>query len=193
MQRGTKVTRDGGLKIQCLACYRMMESQAESVQAHAAARVILAAVLAIANYRMANVGHVDTYLILASCQQVKKKQRTLVGLFHQFPFSSSPLAAVINRTAHHDHTISVVQPTLHPALWFFHDTFDHSDITTVDDSAVPVLDHLLLGINALGIDNESRSACIQSMHNMGSAMLTGLDKMPVEQCLHVQTARANRH
>ena len=66
VEDGAKVARDGSLEVEWLASHRMMECQAEGVQAHAAARVVLTAILAITHHRVPHVGHVDTYLVFAS-------------------------------------------------------------------------------------------------------------------------------
>ena len=48
-----------------------------------------------------------------------------------------------------------MQPALYLAGGVFHHTLDHGDIAAVDDGAVPVGSHLLLDVNALGIDHEA--------------------------------------
>ena len=63
----------------------MVESQTESVQTHAAARIILAAVFSITHHRVTDVGHVDTNLVLTPGEQVEEQQRTALGLFDKFP------------------------------------------------------------------------------------------------------------
>ena len=163
------------------------------MQTHAAATIILAAVFSIAHHRMSKVCHVDTDLVLAACEQVKKKQRAAIGLFYQFPLGCGPLATIIDGAAHDHHALGIVEPTLDTALWLLHDTLDHSDITAVNDSAMPVGGHLLLDINALGINHETRSACIQAVDHMGCTALVSLGKMTVKHGFYIQAAGPYRH
>ena len=72
VQSGAEIAGNGCFKRHRLASDRMMKRQAESVQAHAAARVILMPILAVAHHRMSNVCHVDTNLVFAACEQVKE-------------------------------------------------------------------------------------------------------------------------
>ncbi len=52
----------------------MMERQTEGVQTHAAARIILMTIFAIAHRGMTDVCHVDADLVLATREQMQEKQ-----------------------------------------------------------------------------------------------------------------------
>ena len=142
---------------------------------------------------MADIGHVDADLVLAAREQVQEQQCAVRSLLHEFPLGCGPLAAIVNGAAHDHHAVGIMQPTLDFAGRIFHHALDHGDIASVDDGAVPVGGHLLLHVNALGIDHEARCAGIQAVYHMGGAALACLGKMAVEQRLHVQAAGAHRH
>ena len=74
MQCCTEITRNGSFKYHGLASDRMMESQTEGMQAHATARVVLMAILAVTHHGVTDVSHMDTNLILAARQQMQEKQ-----------------------------------------------------------------------------------------------------------------------
>lgn len=74
MKGGAKIARDGCLKLHWLACNRMVERQPEGMQTHACAWVVLVPILAVTHHGMANVGHVDTDLVLAPGEQVQEEQ-----------------------------------------------------------------------------------------------------------------------
>ena len=74
MESCAKVTRDGCFKHQRLTCYRMMECQAEGMETHARARVILMAIFPVTHNGMTNISHVNTNLVLSACEQVQEKE-----------------------------------------------------------------------------------------------------------------------
>ena len=74
MERRAEVTRDGGLEVERLSRHGMVKRQAEGMQTHALARIILMAIFTIAHYGMSQIGHVDTNLVLAAREQVQEQQ-----------------------------------------------------------------------------------------------------------------------
>lgn len=193
VESGAEVTGDGRLEVERLACHRMMEGQTEGMQTHATARIFLTAILAVTHHGMTDVGHMDTDLVLAARLQMQIKQRAILGLFYEFPLGGCPLAAIVNRTAHDDHTVGIVQPALNPALRLLHDPLNYCDIATIDNGGMPVGCHLLLHVNTLGINHQTRCAGIQTVHYMGCASLTCLGKVLIQQRLHVQAASTHGH
>ena len=85
MQCCTEITRNGSFKYHGLASDRMMESQTKGMQAHATARVVLMAILAVTHHRVTNIGHVNTNLVLASREQMQEQQRAFRPLLNKFP------------------------------------------------------------------------------------------------------------
>ena len=64
-QQGGKSRRYGRLEFHFLACHRVHEIQRARMQRQSMYRARLGAILAVADYRMSEVFHVDAYLILS--------------------------------------------------------------------------------------------------------------------------------
>ena len=73
MEGGAEITWNRRLEIQGFTRDRVVKRQAEGVQTHAAARIVLVAVFSITHNGVADVGHVDTDLILAASEQMQEK------------------------------------------------------------------------------------------------------------------------
>ena len=74
MEGCAEVTGYGCLEVERFPCYRMMESQPESMQTHAVTGVVLVTILAVTNHWVPDVRHVDADLVLASREQVQEQQ-----------------------------------------------------------------------------------------------------------------------
>ena len=74
MECRAEVAGNRCLEVERFARHGVVERQAEGMQAHARAGIILTAILAVTHDRVTDVGHVDTDLVLAACEQVEEQQ-----------------------------------------------------------------------------------------------------------------------
>lgn len=74
MESSAEITRDRRFKHQRLTSHWMMECQTEGMKTHAGARVVLMAIFSVTHNRMTDVSHMDTDLVLSSCEQMQEKE-----------------------------------------------------------------------------------------------------------------------
>ena len=136
-------------------------------------------------------------LVLAARLELQFHERAhgvRVGL-EQAPVGHGKAAAfhLHGAALHHIGAGVVAKPTLHTAFALLGNALYHCHITAVKHAVVPPVLHLLLDVDALGIEHQARGATIEAMHHMGGATLVSEGEMAVEKRFHVQALRAHRH
>ena len=100
LKKLAKVGRVGRLKLHEPLCYRMFEIQTECMKPQTSDGVVVfEAVFQIAYNGMAQVLHVDTYLVLPACLQTQFYQRILLGSTYCVEMCDGIFASVVERTA----------------------------------------------------------------------------------------------
>ena len=171
----------------------MVETEAEGMEAEAANGIVTIAILDIATDGVAEVGSMDTDLILSTGLKFELNQRMSIRAGKDMIVGDGILASVVVRRAVGEVSAVVFEPALYRALILLHDTREHSHIAAVEDDIVPVGLEEQLRLLVLGIDHQSTRIAVETMHDMSRTMLARLTEIVVEDCLDVERTVARSH
>ena len=87
----------GCLKLHLLPGDGMVEIETIGVERQAVQRVAPVAILLVSGHRVAQVGHVHTYLVLAPCLQFHLNERKVVGAAQTVVMCYGQFAAIVSR------------------------------------------------------------------------------------------------
>lgn len=156
-----------------LASHGMDELQRVVVKHQATARVGRCAVLPVAGHGTAQVAHVDTNLVLASCQDLyihlavsAVELQHLVACDREFA-----LLGVVGAINLHDRILDEIAADL--ALFLLGASLADGHIFALDDIGIPTVAECLLYPAVLGEDQDARSELVEAVADVGMRVPIG--------------------
>ena len=169
------------------------EAEHIGVEAETAYGVVAIAILDVATDGMAQVGAVDTDLILSARLQSVFYQGMGCGAVEDVVMGDGIFAPVIYGGRVGEVGLVVLQPARHRTLVVHHFAADHRHIAAIIDQVVPFVLKNLLGAHVFGIDHQSRGVAVQTVDDVGITLLSRLPEIAVEDGLDVERGVACRH
>ena len=171
----------------------MVEVEAEGMEGKAMKRILARSILLVSGNGIAQVAHVDAYLVLAPRLEPHLGQR-VAAVGGDAPIVCDGLfAAIVGGAAIGDVGLVVLEPGVHRAALLLHLATEHSHIAAVIDDVVPVGFEHPANLQVLGVDHQAAGVAVETVHHMGCAVEMATLEILVENGLDAVLPRGRGH